>query len=210
MQEYAASTFTGDKRRREIIDGKIYLMASPNEKHVSIQYNLCSIFNNHFKKGKNKCLAILAKDLYISKKNSLIPDLLVYCKSNNEKKNKKIPLIVVEVLSGSTWKRDVTIKMEKYAGIGIEEYWIIDPETQRLTVYKLENNRYEQSSLYNLPVSEEKIEYLQPEEPEENEEDPETEETEDGDVIKEFSPAFFPDLTVSLEEIFDFENLDLL
>jgi len=198
MQDYAIDdNVFSDKRRKEIIDGRIYLMASPSEKHVSIQYNLCSIFNEYFRKGKNKCLAILAKDLYISRTNWLIPDLLIYCKDNNEKKNKKVPLIVVEILSESTWKRDVTVKMKKYAELEIEEYWIIDPDTQRLTIYKLEDGKYEQSELYNLPLPVEEDVPIKPDD-------------EEVEIIKNFSPAFFPELTVSLEDIFNFENLDIL
>ena len=30
------------------------------------------------------------------------------------------------------------------------------------------------------------------------------------EVIKEFTPAFFPELVISLEDIFNFENLDIL
>jgi len=198
MQNYAADdNIFSDKRRKEIIDGKIYLMASPNEKHVSIQYNLCNVFNDYFRKGKNKCLAILAKDLYISRTNWFIPDLLIYCKSNNEKKNKKVPLIVAEILSESTWKRDVTVKMKKYAELEIEEYWIIDPDTQRLTIYKLESGKYEQSELYNLPFSVADDIPIKPEDDED-------------EIIKEFTPAFFPELTIYLEDIFNFENLDIL
>ena len=198
MQDYALSdNFFSDKRRKEIIDGKIYLMASPNKKHVSIQYNLCSIFNDYFRKGKNKCISILANDLYISKTNWLIPDLLVYCKNNNDKKNKKVPLIVVEILSESTWKRDVTVKMQKYAEMGIEEYWIIDPEVQRLTIYKLDNTKYEPSQLYNLPLPVDEDIPIKPEDDED-------------EIITEFAPAFFPELIISLEDIFNFENLDIL
>ena len=198
MNDYATDdNIFSDKRKKEIIDGKIYLMASPNEKHVSIQYNLCSIFNNYFRKSKNKCLAILAKDLYINHKNWLTPDLLIYCKNNNEKNNKNVPLIVVEVLSDSTWKKDLTVKMKKYAELEIEEYWIIDPDTQRLTIYRLENDRYEQNDLYNLPFPVDEDIPIKPDDEEE-------------EIIKEFSPVFFPELTVSLEDIFNFENLDIL
>ena len=185
-----------DKRRKEIIDGKIYMMATPSDKHIRIQLNLCYIFNNYFNQSKRRCTAVFAKDLYINDKNWLVPDTLVYCKSNNEKKKKNIPLIVVEVLSDSTWKKDITVKMKKYAELEIEQYWIIDPDTQRLTIYKLENGKYEEpGALYNLPV--------------ENSYSPLLEDEEDA-VIKEFSPDFFPELTIHLEDIFNFENLDIL
>ena len=203
MQDYVIDdNVFSDKRRTEMIDGKIYLMASPSDEHVNIQENLYNIFNDYFRKGNKKCIVKFTKDLYINRKNWLTPDLLIYCRNNNEKKNKNVPLIVVEILSESTWKRDVTVKMKKYAEMGIEEYWIIDPDTQRLTIYKLEDDKYEQSELYYLPVentemSEEEKECVAQLYPKE-------------DIITEFTPAYFPELTISLEDIFNFENLDIL
>ncbi|MCL2096870.1 MAG: Uma2 family endonuclease [Oscillospiraceae bacterium] len=202
MRDYASDNFISDERRSEIIDGKIYLMATPNEEHVQIQGNLFSIFNQYFKQGKKKCIAVLARDLYINAKNYLVPDLLIYCQNNNEKKNRKVPLIVVEILSDSTWRRDFTVKMKKYAEMGIEEYWIIDQNTQRLIIFKLENSIYEKNKSYKLPWEDEEMpekvkNYFSKLFPED-------------EIIKEFSPAFFPELVISLEDIFNFENLDIL
>jgi Uma2 family endonuclease len=44
-----------------------------------------------------------------------------------------VPL-VVEVLSKSTKKFDLTGKLEKYAAVGIRTYWIIDPLAERVTL----------------------------------------------------------------------------
>jgi Uma2 family endonuclease len=45
------------------------------------------------------------------------------------------PNFVVEILSVSTAHTDRTTKFEDYAAHGIEEYWIIDPETETLEQY---------------------------------------------------------------------------
>jgi len=41
------------------------------------------------------------------------------------------PLLVVEVTS-QNWRQDYTTKRAEYDGIGIPEYWIVDPERSRI------------------------------------------------------------------------------
>jgi len=202
MQEAYNINYLDNPFTEEKIDGKIYLMARPNGRHTMIQGNLFEIFNNYFAQKKKKCKAIFEWQLYIDKDNYVQPDLLIYCKSNNEKKNKAVPLIVIEVLSDSTWKKDVTDKMRKYAELGIEEYWIIDPRNQRVSIYKLNDNKYaEPSEVYGYPFNLDDDDFSPV---------PEVREKEEQEVIKEFAPPFFPDLTIMLEDVFDFEALDFM
>jgi len=123
---------------------------------------------------------------------------LIYCRDNNEKKGKRIPVIIIEVLSKSTWKKDMTIKMKKYAELEIEEYWIIDYRNQILAVYKLNEYKYDLYETYYYLTDEE----LSP--------IPEVREEELNKAIKEFSPISFPEMTVFLEEVFSFEALDII
>ncbi|MCL2095870.1 MAG: Uma2 family endonuclease [Oscillospiraceae bacterium] len=186
---------------REMIDGKVYLMARPNNRHMVIQKNLNKLFENYFRRKNRKCAIFFEMELEIDVKNTMQPDLLVYCKENNEKKNKKIPLIVIEVLSDSTWKKDVTVKMKKYAEIGIEEYWVIDPRSQRISIYALENGepgRYELRELYDLPPDDgfSGFRILR--------------EEEEKDAVREFSPVSFPEMTILLEDVFNFEDLEII
>ncbi len=52
------------------------------------------------------------------------------------------PLLVVEVLSRSTRRRDVTGKWSIYAGAGVPSYWIVDPVEPSLTVLTLTDGLY--------------------------------------------------------------------
>ena len=70
------------------------------------------------------------------------PDI---CFFGNEKADKftadqmlfPAPDLVVEILSKSTAKRDKGIKFEDYAAHGIKEYWIIDPDKQKVEQFAL-------------------------------------------------------------------------
>lgn len=46
--------------------------------------------------------------------------------------------MVVEVLSPSTRRKDLVIKMELYLECGVKEYWVVDPKIRQVTIYALE------------------------------------------------------------------------
>ena len=45
------------------------------------------------------------------------------------------PDLVIEILSPSTRRKDVTIKLNKYIAAGVREYWIVNPMTRIVQVY---------------------------------------------------------------------------
>ena len=47
------------------------------------------------------------------------------------------PDFVVEVLSPSTRKKDIGIKIFKYKNAGVREYWIVNPDKKTIRVYDL-------------------------------------------------------------------------
>ena len=56
------------------------------------------------------------------------------------KKNEKFfgpPDFVIEILSPSTRKKDLTLKLAKYSNAGVRELWYVDPKYRRVTVYDL-------------------------------------------------------------------------
>ena len=59
---------------------------------------------------------------------------MVFCDENLE-----LPEIVIEVLSPSTAKRDLGIKVAKYETAGIKEYWIVDIKSRTITVHDYVN-----------------------------------------------------------------------
>ena len=50
------------------------------------------------------------------------------------------PLYVCEVASGDKREVCLSVKKELYRRLNVREYWVLDPEEKRLTVYKLEND----------------------------------------------------------------------
>ncbi|MFL0646948.1 Uma2 family endonuclease [Cylindrospermopsis raciborskii UAM/DH-BiRr] len=54
------------------------------------------------------------------------------------------PLLVVEVVSPNQEKRDYRYKRSEYAARGINEYWIVDPMGQKVTVLEWVEGLYEE------------------------------------------------------------------
>ena len=74
----------------------------------------------------------------------LQPDLVVVCDPSkiDARGIKGAPDIVVEVLSPSTSVRDTLEKRAAYERAGVPEYWIVDPDSERVVVLVLEGGRY--------------------------------------------------------------------
>jgi len=175
------------KIKKEKIDGQIYLMASPRDEHLDVQYNITNAFNDYFKKNKRKCRARIDSQLYINEDNYVEPDVKILCREN---KNDDIPVIVIEVLSKSTQGRDFGVKMKKYAELGIKEYWIVTWELSSIVIYLLNDEKqYNFYKSYAYYSSEAELKRL--------------DENELKEVVKEFSPVLFPEIIIRLEDVFD-------
>ncbi len=67
-----------------------------------------------------------------------VPDLLVVADPKHVSRRgiEGPPLLVVEILSPSTRKADRGVKARRYAELGVEHYWIVDPERKRLECHR--------------------------------------------------------------------------
>ena len=48
--------------------------------------------------------------------------------------------MVIEILSPSTRKKDMGLKLKKYITARVREYWMVDPDKKKVVVYDLEHN----------------------------------------------------------------------
>ena len=95
--------------------------------------------------------------------------------------------MVVEGLSKSTKKKDVTVKKDTYEAQGVREYWIIDPYMKAVSVYLLREGKYFLNDEYILFDAED-LELLTDEEK--------------ADVKTEVPVSILEGLTIPLEFIF--------
>lgn len=126
--------------RYELIDGKFYYMAAPSHTHQLLVGFLFYKFQDHVVKHKGACLPMVSPtDVQLDRNlfTMLQPDMLIVCD-----KSKLIdhclygaPDFVLEVLSPSTRRKDISIKVPKYMKAGVKECWLIDPQNKQVLVY---------------------------------------------------------------------------
>ncbi len=131
-------------KRAELVDGQIYDMAPPSRKHQMITGELFTAINNYIKLKNGICepyIAPFAVFLNKDDKNYVEPDISVICDKSKltDKGCFGAPDWVIEIVSPSSRRMDYFTKLFKYRTAGIREYWIVDPEKNRILVYNFES-----------------------------------------------------------------------
>ena len=134
-----------DGQRAELIDGQIYMMAPPSRKHQRIVMELSTTISNYIKSRNGSCevdIAPFAVFLNQDNRNYVEPDISVICDKNKltEKGCNGAPDWIIEVVSPSSIRIDYVIKLFKYRTAGVIEYWIVDSDKNRITVYNFETD----------------------------------------------------------------------
>lgn len=82
-----------------------------------------------------------------SPKDFVLPDVVVARTQDCGDDGIRVaPLLVVEVLSRSTRRRDRGEKRDIYAELGVPHYWLVDPERHTATVLRLAGDGYEEAT----------------------------------------------------------------
>ena len=140
-----------DGERAELINGDIYFMAPPRVRHQRAVSILHAKIFNYIESKKGSCevfpapfAVYLNNDAY----TYVEPDISVICDKNklDDKGCNGAPDWVIEIVSQNSKKMDYVIKLFKYKTSGVREYWIVDPEKDRITVYYFEDNFMEEYS----------------------------------------------------------------
>lgn len=142
-----------DDQRVELIDGVFYDMAAPTTVHQSIAGFLHKKFLDFVMEKKGPCFPFISPvdvQLDCDDRTVVQPDVLVVCDRSKYRDGRVwgAPDLAVEVLSPSTRRKDMQLKMFKYAGAGVREYWMVDPEKKLVVQYDLEH--LEIPEIYNF------------------------------------------------------------
>jgi Uma2 family endonuclease len=129
-----------DGRRHEIIDGEHYVNPSPNIQHQRISRRIAFAITAHVEPRNLGEVFYAPCDVVLSDFDVVEPDIIfVSAARRGIIKNANIkgaPDLVVEILSPSTRKYYQPVKLKLYDAIGIAEYWIVDPEREKVLIYR--------------------------------------------------------------------------
>jgi len=153
-----------NEERWELIDGVAYNMSpAPSRKHQGILLEMATVFHNYLK-DKSCKVYVAPFDVRLPEndevdeeiKTIVQPDIVIICDKNKLDDNgaKGTPDIIIEILSPYTAKKDFITKRYLYEKHKVQQYWIVDPETKEVVIFKLKNNKYEKPEEYK---KEEKI-----------------------------------------------------
>lgn len=142
--------FPDDDKRYEIIGGHLIVSPSPSTRHQHVLAQLTTWLNLFLIENALGRLYTAPMDVHLSVYDVVQPDLLVVLNDRKDFIQEQgitgPPNLVVEVLSPSSRMTDRVDKAALYARSGVEEYWIVDPIEETVTVYGLDGNRFAPSA----------------------------------------------------------------
>ena len=130
----------------ELVDGNLEVLPMPTVAHQLIVWFLAERLREYVSVRQQGTVIFAPMPLRIRRKTFREPDVIL-CASESAKptdKNLQLARLVMEVVSADdkSHKRDHKEKVFDYAELGIPEYWIVDPQSELITVLPLEGNQY--------------------------------------------------------------------
>lgn len=129
--------FPNDGKRREIIDGVLYVAAPPSRLHQEVLFRLTLLVGNLVTATKSGRAYFSPVDVRFSAHDLVQPDLIYIRRERLHLYRGHImdgpPDLVMEVISPSNRGYDLTEKARLYEKYGVPEYWVFDPENPKST-----------------------------------------------------------------------------
>ena len=132
-------------------------MELPGRKHQQLLLSLSRSIADYIDSNHGSCevdIAPFAVFLNADDKNYVEPDISVICdpKKLNDKGCVGAPDWIIEIVSPGSRHMDYYTKLFKYRTAGVREYWIVDPDKDRVTVYNFDSDSMEEYSFTdNIP-----------------------------------------------------------
>lgn len=114
------------------------MVPAPNIRHQRISKRLEVALIRHAEGRDIGEILHAPCDVVLSDENVVQPDILFVRKERagiiGEMNLQGPPNLVIEILSAGTRSRDLEIKRKIYAGFGVQEYWVVDPDADTVEV----------------------------------------------------------------------------
>jgi len=131
-----------DGLRHELIDGEHYVTPAPKWKHQRVSGQVFGHLFMYLRKHPLGRVYHAPLDVLFSESDCVEPDLLYVSREREQQMTEDnlegAPDLVIEILSPSTKHVDRGVKHRLYEQFRVPEYWIIDPESEMVRVYRLD------------------------------------------------------------------------
>jgi Uma2 family endonuclease len=157
-EEYLVLT---DHRNRlvEFTDGFLEVLPMPTDKHQTVLKFLFLAFF-HFVESRGGRVHFAPLRLRIRPGKFREPDLLLVVSATDPRRQDRFWLgadLALEVVSKEKPERDLVDKRGDYAEGRVPEYWIVNPQTETITVLRLRGDAYEEVGNYGRGESAESV-----------------------------------------------------
>ena len=136
-----------DENRYELIDGELYMAPGASWEHQESIINLGSTLRDFVRANRFGRVVASPVDVYLSNEDVFQPDIVFVSVERMDIIHRSgvhgAPDLVVEMLSPSTERRDLTIKRERYEMFGVREYWLADTIGKTITVLRARDGVFE-------------------------------------------------------------------
>lgn len=135
FEEYLALE-EGSPERHELVEGIPYAMAGASETHNLLVVNLVALLRSP---ALRRGCRLFASDmrLRLSDRTVYYPDLMVVCAPDPHPLYKEAPCLVVEVLSPTTRRIDLSEKKERYLALpSLEGYLLVETTRKEVLLYR--------------------------------------------------------------------------
>jgi Uma2 family endonuclease len=133
-----AGIFSGAQGHVELIEGKIIQMAPASADHGEVSGSIYyALKSASIAAGVEKLHRfIVHATLKIDEYSAPEPDILVIRAGEGEKYARAEQAVLVVEVSISTRENDLTVKSRLYAEAGVPEYWVVEPEARKLSIFR--------------------------------------------------------------------------
>lgn len=130
-----------DGLRWELLDGELVMTPSPRTVHQAIIRELTIRLAPQAPEGAQLFTAPL--DVRLDDRNVLQPDLMLVAEGIiGDEFISGAPILVVEILSPATRRRDLVTKRDILERAGCPHYWVIDPADASVRIWELARGAY--------------------------------------------------------------------
>jgi Uma2 family endonuclease len=131
-------------RIHQVIEGDLLMSPSPSYFHQSLVMRIAAALFQFAEGRKLGSVRTGPLDVILDDENVLVPDVVYVSNGRSSiivpEGLRGAPDLVVEVLSPSNARLDRQVKRRLYARFGVTELWLVDPDAQRVEVYRLQEN----------------------------------------------------------------------
>jgi len=138
--------------KAEYVDGEVIVYTPVSRRHDDLTWFLGTLLKLFVE--KNELGSVHGPELQVRLRAGIrrVPDLLFIAKEHGDiLKDAHVegaPDLVIEIVSPDSEERDWREKYWEYGQAGVKEYWVIDPYSQTMAMYRLgEERRYHRVEL---------------------------------------------------------------